>query len=586
MAKDPKSPTSGPREGDGERRSGGRGGPAGKGPRRDGDRPAGKGPRREAGDKPYGKGPRREGGSDRPSYAKGPRREGDRPEGKGPRREAGDKPYGKGPRREGGSDRPPYAKGPRRDGDKPYGKGPHGDGAGRPQGRGGKRPADRQDSDHRDGPRRSDGPRSDRQPLPQTARGGAVALLDGVIGREKLLSELTGPGGPLDRLSPSDKARAQRLATETLRGLERVDRLLQRHMTKYPPLTTRNILRLGTWELCTGGAAHGVVNDCVDLAAKVPNSEALKGLVNAVLRKIADTGPAAWETLRVPRLPKWLREPLAEAWGNPAVTAMEEVHFLAPPLDLTPREPAQAEVLAGEMGAELLPTGSLRLTESVQVSALPGFEQGAWWVQDAAAALPAKLLAPQKGEKVLDLCAAPGGKTLQLAAAGADVTALDISQRRMARVKENLERTGLTATCLTGDALEHAGGPYDAILLDAPCSATGTIRRHPDLPVAKDGSEFGALIELQAQMIDHALTLLAPGGRLVFCTCSLLPDEGEVQVEEALERHPGLRIDTEARALPGIPEAWFSEEGGLRIRPDHWAGQGGIDGFYIAVLRQ
>jgi 16S rRNA (cytosine967-C5)-methyltransferase len=585
--------------GKGPRREGGSDRPSyAKGPRRDGDRPGGKGPRREAGDKPYGKGPRREGGSDRPSYAKGPRRDGDRPEGKGPRREAGDKPYGKGPRREGGSDRPSYAKGPRRDGDrpegrgprrdgdKPYVKGPRGDGAGRPQGRGGKRPADRQDSDHRDGPRRSDGPRSDRQPLPQTARGGAVALLDGVIGREKLLSELTGPGGPLDRLSPSDKARAQRLATETLRGLERVDRLLQRHMTKYPPLTTRNILRLGTWELCTGGAAHGVVNDCVDLAAKVPNSEALKGLVNAVLRKIADTGPAAWETLRVPRLPKWLREPLAEAWGNPAVTAMEEVHFLAPPLDLTPREPAQAEVLAGEMGAELLPTGSLRLTESVQVSALPGFEQGAWWVQDAAAALPAKLLAPQKGEKVLDLCAAPGGKTLQLAAVGADVTALDISQRRMARVKENLERTGLTATCLTGDALDHAGGPYDAILLDAPCSATGTIRRHPDLPVAKDGSEFGALIELQAQMIDHALTLLAPGGRLVFCTCSLLPDEGEVQVEEALERHPGLRIDTEARALPGIPEAWFSEEGGLRIRPDHWAGQGGIDGFYIAVLRQ
>ncbi|MGR3455069.1 RsmB/NOP family class I SAM-dependent RNA methyltransferase [Pseudooceanicola sp.] len=419
-----------------------------------------------------------------------------------------------------------------------------------------------------------------------TARGGAVALLDGVLGRERLLSDLTAPGGPLDRLSPSDKARAQRLAAETLRGLERVDRLLQRHMTKYPPLTTRNILRLGTWELCAGGAAHGVVNDCVDLAANVPGSESLKGLVNAVLRKIADNGPAVWETLRVPRLPKWLRDPLSEAWGNAAVTAMEEVHFVAPPLDLTPREPAQAEALARDMGAELLPTGSLRLTGSTQVSALPGFEQGAWWVQDAAAALPAVILGATTGEKVLDLCAAPGGKTMQLAAAGAEVTALDISARRMTRVKENLARTGLTAECVTGDALEHGGGPYDAILLDAPCSATGTIRRHPDLPHAKDGSDFAGLIELQARMIDHALTLLAPGGRLVFCTCSLLPDEGEVQVEAALERHPGLTVDSAARDLPGVEAAWHSTEGGLRIRPDHWAGRGGIDGFYIAVLRR
>jgi 16S rRNA (cytosine967-C5)-methyltransferase len=182
------------------------------------------------------------------------------------------------------------------------------------------------------------------------------------------------------------------------------------------------------------------------------------------------------------------------------------------------------------------------------------------------------------------MCAAPGGKTMQLAATGAQVTALDISEARMARVAANLARTGLVADVVVGDAMTHQG-QYDAILLDAPCSATGTIRRHPDLPHAKDGSDFGALMEMQAAMLDHALTLLKPGGRLVYCTCSLLPDEGEVQVDEALARHPGLRVDRAALDLAGLDPAWITEEGGLRLRPDLWADQGGMDGFYIACLR-
>ena len=186
---------------------------------------------------------------------------------------------------------------------------------------------------------------------------------------------------------------------------------------------------------------------------------------------------------------------------------------------------------------------------------------------------------------MLDLCAAPGGKTLQLAAAGAQVTALDISDRRMARVRENLARTKLTATCLIDDALTHEGA-YDAILLDAPCSATGTIRRHPDLPFAKDGPDFHTQIELQTAMLDHAVTLLKPGGRLVYCTCSLIPDEGEVQAEEALARHPGLTIDADALLSTGIAPSWITEEGGLRLRPDYWADIGGMDGFYMAVLRK
>ena len=414
------------------------------------------------------------------------------------------------------------------------------------------------------------------------ARRSAIYLLDQIIGEGKLLPELIGAGA-LDRLEPADRARAQRLATETLRGMERADRILQKHLQKYPPLTVRNALRVSTVELCGGEAAHGVVNSMVNIVSRHKRYGHLKGLTNAVLRKVADKGPAQWPTLRTPRLPKWLRGPLVDAWGGEAVLAMEAVQFAGAPLDLSVKQ--DADSVAQALGATVLSTGSLRLADAGQVSALPGFTAGEWWVQDAAAALPAKVLAAAPGEAVLDLCAAPGGKTLQLAATGADVTAVDISEGRMERVKQNLVRTGLTATTLVADAFEVTG-QYDAILLDAPCSATGTIRRHPDLPFAKDGSEFGALIDLQARMLDHALTLLKPGGRLVFCTCSLLPDEGEVQIEDALGRHPDLTVDRMALERPGIDPDWITEEGGLRLRPDHWSDRGGMDGFYVACLRK
>ncbi len=409
----------------------------------------------------------------------------------------------------------------------------------------------------------------------------AHQMLDRITGEGRLMSELLAAGA-LDRLEPADRARAQRLALDTLRGLERADRLLERHLRKNPPLSVRNMLRLATVEICMGGDAHGVVNEAVAIVGQDKRTGALKGMVNAVLRKIAAEGPAAWVKLRVPRLPKWLRAPLVEAYGAPAVAAMEAVHFATPPLDLTPRGPAKD--VAAAVGGVVLPTGSVRLGAAGQVTSLPGYDSGDWWVQDAAAAIPARVLAAQPGEAVLDMCAAPGGKTMQLAAAGARVTALDLSEARMARVAANLARTGLQATLVVGDALEH-DGRYDAILLDAPCSATGTIRRHPDLPHAKDGSDFGALIDLQARMLDHALGLLKPGGRLIYCTCSLLPDEGECQIEEALERHPGLVVDRDALARPGVDPAWITPEGGLRLRPDVWAEQGGLDGFYIACLR-
>jgi 16S rRNA (cytosine967-C5)-methyltransferase len=414
------------------------------------------------------------------------------------------------------------------------------------------------------------------------ARRSAVYLLDMILEEESLMSELLAAGA-LEKLPPDDRARAQRLALDTLRGMERADRLLQKHLSKNPPMTVRNALRVGTIELCQGGAAHGVVNAMVELVGSHKKLGHLKGLTNAVLRKIATEGPEAWAALRSPRLPKWLRGPLSEEWGADAMAAIEAAHFAGAPLDLSARKDPVA--LAEAVGGIVLPTGSVRVADAGQVTAMPGFAEGDWWVQDAAAALPVKILAPQKGEAVLDLCAAPGGKTMQLAAAGAQVTAVDSSKPRMQRVRENLARVHLPAKVVVVDAREFEG-QFDAIMLDAPCSATGTIRRHPDLPYAKDGSEFGDLIELQAELIDHAWSLLNPGGRLVFCTCSLLPDEGEVQIDEALERHSDMTVDRGALDIPGVDPAWISSEGGLRLRPDYWPDLGGMDGFYIACLRK
>jgi len=415
------------------------------------------------------------------------------------------------------------------------------------------------------------------------ARRTAHHLLMQVTAEGRLMAELIA-GGALARLESEDRARAQRLATDALRGLDRADRMLKPYLKKTPPDHVMNALRLGVIELCNGEAAHGVVNAYVEIVARNKRTQAMKGLTNAVLRKVAAEGPEGWNKRPIPLTPGWLRQPLVAAWGREAVTGMEAAHFAGAPLDLSVKGDAAA--MAETLGGTVLPTGSVRLRNAGQVSSLPGFAKGDWWVQDAAAAIPVKLLGNVKDLKVLDLCAAPGGKTMQLAAQSADVTAIDISERRMERVGENLARVGLSAKCVVSDAFAFDQGGFDAVLLDAPCSATGTIRRHPDLPYAKDGSEFGALIDQQEAMIDHALTLLKPGGRLVFCTCSLLPDEGEVQAEEALARHPGLTIDAEALRRDGINPDWITPEGGLRLRPDYWADYGGMDGFYMAVLRK
>ena len=259
---------------------------------------------------------------------------------------------------------------------------------------------------------------------------------------------------------------------------------------------------------------------------------------------------------------------------------MEEAHFREPPTDLSLKS---ANVPPPD--GLRLPTGSVRLVGGTQISALPGYDTGDWWVQDAAAALPARILKAQPDENVLDLCAAPGGKTMQLAATGARVTAVDSSSQRMARVEENLARTGLDADLQVLDG-RQVSGRFDAILLDAPCSATGTIRRHPDLPHIKGDADVAGLVALQSELLDHAWTLLRPGGRLVFCTCSLLPEEGESQLARALHTLSDASADPDACLIEGIDPAWVTALGGLRLRPDYWPDHGGMDGFFVAALRK
>ncbi|WP_417269431.1 RsmB/NOP family class I SAM-dependent RNA methyltransferase [Celeribacter sp.] len=409
----------------------------------------------------------------------------------------------------------------------------------------------------------------------------ALALLDAVTIENRLLSEVLTKKTAV--LAFDDRARAQRLATECLRVMDRCDRMLGPYLSTLPAPHVMNALRLGVYEMCeVGEASYGVVNSYVSLMQENATFAHFKGLINAVLRKVSGD-VAKWETLPVPMMPKWLRKPLIADFGKATVAAMELAQSKGAPLDLTVK--GDAEAVAAATGGVVLPTGSVRVDGAVQVTKLEGFDAGDWWVQDSAAALPAKILAAKPDERVLDLCAAPGGKTMQIAATGVEVTALDISESRMKRVAENLARCGLSAEMIVSDALEYEGGPFDAILLDAPCTATGTIRRHPDLPYAKDGSDFPALFELQEHMIDRALGLLKPEGRLVYCTCSMLIDEGEEQVRDALARHPDLRVDLEALKVQGVEADWIGPEG-LRTRPDFWAERGGMDGFFVTVFRR
>ncbi len=412
-----------------------------------------------------------------------------------------------------------------------------------------------------------------------SARSAAVQLLSGVLATGRMLSEVDYDTN--DKLGPADRARAYRLAQTVLRNLQRADSILAPHLQKHTPLRARNTMRLAVVEMGELGApAHGAVSSAVDVLRGSTKTQHLTGLVNAVLRAVADDLPKKWADLPPDRMPKWLRASLVKSWGEDVVAQIEVAHAKGAPIDLS-YGPRMSDELLATLPVETLPTGSLRLQGSQQITALDGFDEGAFWVQDAAAAVPVKVLDPKPGEQILDLCAAPGGKTMQLAASGANVTAVDASSSRMKRVRENLDRTHLKAKLVVADLLRwEPENQVDAILLDAPCSASGTLRRHPDLPYVKDGNGVKAIAQLQAELIDRAAAWLKPGGRLVFATCSLLPMEGEQQALAVVTRGLGLSIDTASLAVPGADPKWIGETG-LRLRPDYWPEIGGMDGFFV-----
>jgi 16S rRNA (cytosine967-C5)-methyltransferase len=410
------------------------------------------------------------------------------------------------------------------------------------------------------------------RPMQSPARQAAAALLETVLERRRPLEEAL---DALPTLDARDRAAAHRIAAAVLRRLGSLDAVLEPYLRRPPAAPALRALRIGAAELLLlGTPPHAAVASAVALAPKP-----LAGLVNAVLRRIAAAGPAALAGLDAERLdtPGWLWASWQAAYG--AARAIAQAHRLEAPLDLSLKPGATMPE-----GAVLLPTGTARLPPGTRITELAGFAEGTLWAQDAAAALPARLLAPRPGERLADLCAAPGGKTAQLAAAGAEVVAVERDPRRASRLRENLARLGLSAEVVVADVLGwRPGGEFDAVLLDAPCTATGTIRRHPDVPHLKRAADVALLASQQRALLVAAARLLRPGGRLVFATCSLQPEEGEAHLAALPE---GLLLDPiRTEELPGLAEA-ILPSGALRTRPDFWPEHGGMDGFFAMRLRK
>jgi 16S rRNA (cytosine967-C5)-methyltransferase len=364
----------------------------------------------------------------------------------------------------------------------------------------------------------------------------------------------------------------------TLRRLGPIDRALDGRLKREPPAPARDLLRLGLAQaFWLDTPAFAAVDTTVSLAPKP-----LRGLVNAVLRGVLREGRPADDAEAL--APPWLLARWRAAFGEESALAVAARIALEPATDLTLRDAADA-AMASALEAETLPDGGLRLVRRGDVATWPGYAEGRWWVQDRAAAIPARLLCVQPGETALDLCAAPGGKTLQLAAAGAVVTALDQSAGRLRRVAAGQARTGLAGETVAADAAGWADSRrFDAVLLDAPCSATGTFRRHPDVLWNVKPGDIPALAQVQARLMASAAGRVRPGGRLVYSVCSLETEEGEAQVRGFLAAHPDLTLDPMATGEGGAPAASLAAEGWLRILPHH--APGGLDGFFIARFRR
>ena len=416
----------------------------------------------------------------------------------------------------------------------------------------------------------------------------AVDLIGAVLRRKRPLDDAIDDHPELANLAARDRAFARLLVATVLRRQGQIDALIAHCLnTPLPPRAAliHDMLRLGIAQLLfLRTPPHAAVATTVDLAGG-RGFPTYKGLVNAVLRRLSLEGPGLVAGQDAARLdtPGWLWDEWARAYGEPVARAIATAHLKEAPLDITVRR--DIEHWAKALEAKILPTGTLRRTGGGAIMSLPGYQEGAWWVQDAAAAMPAMLFGPIAGRVVFDLCAAPGGKTAQLAAAGGKVTAIDRSPRRLHRLKANLARLHLEAECLAADAgTWQPQEPAPFVLLDAPCTATGAIRRHPDVPHLKTPDDVARLAVVQERLLDAAVRLLAPGGTLIYCTCSLEPEEGVKQVEKLLARDAKVRRKPVAAAEIGGLAECVSAAGDLRTLPCHLAEMDGLDGFYAARL--
>ncbi len=434
-------------------------------------------------------------------------------------------------------------------------------------------------------------PRKSRPPAPPSAsRACALSALDAVLRKGRHLAESLDRQTAFAAMTGRDRAFARLLLLTTLRRLGQIDSAIDGMLEKPLPARrapVRDILRLGAAQLLfLGTPAHAAVDGAVALTAKSRHA-ALKGLVNALLRRLARDGAALLGRQDAARLncSDWLWQSWSDCYGEQCCRAIAGAHLAEPPTDLSIKQAAPA--WAARLGAELMAGGTLRLRRAGAVEALDGYEEGAWWVQDIAAALPAVLLGPVSGQHIIEIGAAPGGKTAQLAAAGAHVRALDRSPARLARLQHNLDRLGLTAEIIEADGETWRPKDLaDAVLLDAPCSATGTIRRHPDIMWRRQAKDVAELAARQAHLLEAALEMVKPGGLLVYAVCSLEPAEGPEQIEKFLASGGAAeRVAIAASDINGRAEA-LTPAGDLRTLPCHLAAAGGMDGFYAARLRR
>ena len=414
--------------------------------------------------------------------------------------------------------------------------------------------------------------------------------------------------GSLDALAPRDKGLARLIAATVLRQKGQLDAVIGSFLEKPLPGDRGQasaILQAAAAQLLfLDIAPHAVINIAVEQCRNDGKARRFAKLVNAVLRRVAEHGRSMLATTQSERsnIPEWMWSRWVAAYGETTTERIAAASLREAALDISIKNAGSGEDLAlwaERLGGEVLATGSIRLLAHARVDELPGFEDGEWWVQDAAAALPARLMGNVKGRDVAELCAAPGGKTAQLAAGGARVTAIDLSEDRLGRLRANLQRLGLDAQLIATDATTWSPGrQFDAVLLDAPCSATGTIRRHPDIPHLKRAADIAHLAALQSRLLDQAFTLVRPGGHVVYCTCSLEPEEGPQQIGRFLERQPDAVRDTiaasELAGTTGGDVAAIAEmitaDGDLRTMPFHLPHAeprlAGLDGFFAARLKR